>query len=118
MAFVYHIATALEWKQAQSSGEYTTSTRGRTLAEQGFIHGSTATQVAPVANAIYKGVPDLLVLVIDPDRVRPEIRYEHVPGSDSAFPHIYGPLNTDAVVGTRPLEPGPDNEFSFTEADS
>jgi uncharacterized protein (DUF952 family)/transcriptional regulator with XRE-family HTH domain len=118
MVFVYHIATAQDWKQAQSTGEYTTSTRGRTLAEQGFIHGSTAMQVALVANAVYKGVPELLVLVIDPDRVRPEIRYEQVPGWDSTFPHIYGPLNIDAVVDTRPLESGPDNEFSFTEADS
>src|SRR5215472_11535975 len=85
MSIIYHIATAADWEQARRDGEYTTSTRGRTLADQGFIHGSTAEQVAPVANMIYKGVPDLLVLVIDTDRVRPEIRYEQVPGWESAF---------------------------------
>ena len=68
--FIYHIATAADWDQALADGEYTTSTRGTTLAEQGFIHASTAEQVAPVANMIYQGLPDLLVLVIDPDRVR------------------------------------------------
>lgn len=117
MTFIYHIATASDWDHARSVGEYTTSTRGRTLAEQGFIHGSTAEQVAPVANMIYKGVPDLLVLVIDPSRVRPEIRYEQVPSWEAAFPHIYGPLNTDAVVATRPLGPGSDGEFSFAAVD-
>jgi uncharacterized protein (DUF952 family) len=110
---IYHIATAPDWAQAQRDGQYTTSTRGRTLAEEGFIHASTAGQVAPVANAYYRGVPDLVVLVIDPGRVGPEIRYEIVPGSDAPYPHIYGPLNTDAVVGTRPLEPGPGGEFTF-----
>ncbi len=113
MSFIYHIATASDWEQAQADGEYTTSTRGRTLAEQGFIHGSTADQVAPVANMIYKGLPDLLALVIDAERVRPEIRFEPVPGWDEPFPHIYGPLNVDAVVTTRRLEPGLDGQFSF-----
>lgn len=114
MSIIYHIATAADWEQARRDGEYTTSTRGRTLAQQGFIHGSTADQVAPVANMIYKDEPDLLVLVIDTDRVTPEIRYEEVPGWDAPFPHIYGPLNADAVVSARPLEPGPDGEYTFT----
>jgi uncharacterized protein (DUF952 family) len=109
---IYHIATAADWARAQRDERYTTSTRDRTLAEEGFIHASAAEQVAAVANAFYRGVPDLIVLVIDPDRVGAEIRYELVAGS--SYPHIYGPLNTDAVVGTRPLEPGPDGAFTFT----
>jgi uncharacterized protein (DUF952 family) len=113
MSFIYHIATASDWTQAQAVGEYTMSTRGRTLAEQGFIHGSTADQVAPVANMIYQGLPDLLVLVIDTDRVRPEIRFERIPGFDEPFPHIYGPLNADAVVETVRLEPNSDGRFFF-----
>jgi len=114
--FIYHIATAGDWDQALAGGEYTTSTRGTTLAEQGFIHASTAEQVAPVANLFYQGLPGLLVLVIDPGRVRAEIRPEPVPGWDAPFPHIYGPLNTDAVVTVRPLAPGPDGQFSFSAA--
>ena len=113
MSIIYHIAGASDWEQARRDGQYTTSTRGRSLAEQGFIHGSTADQVAPVANMFYEGLLDLVVLVIDTDRVRPEIRYEQVPGWDAPFPHIYGPLNADAVTESRPFEPGPDGEFSF-----
>jgi uncharacterized protein (DUF952 family) len=113
VALIYHIAAAADWEQAQRDGQYTTSTRGRTLAEEGFIHASTAEQVPLVANAYYQGVPDLVLLVIDPERVRPELRYEHVPGQDRPYPHIYGPLNADAVLAARPFAPAPDGQFSF-----
>ena len=115
MTFIYHIAAAADWEQARTDGQYTMSTRGLTLAEQGYIHASTAEQVAQVANAYYRGVPDLLLLVIDPERVGPEIRYEAVPGQDLPYPHIYGPLNADAVVQARPFRPGPGGEFSFDD---
>ena len=107
VAFIYHIATAADWERAVRDGQYTTSTRGLTLAEQGFIHASTASQVALVADTFYRGVPDLVLLVIDTERVGPEIRYEHVPGQASPYPHIYGPLNVTAVVETRPFTPPP-----------
>lgn len=114
MSIIYHIALAGDWERALKEGQYTTSTRGLTLGEVGFIHSSTAAQVAAVANTYYKGAPDLLLLVIDTDRVGAEIRWQDVPGSGAPYPHIYGPLNTDAVVETRPFEPGPGGEFSFT----
>ncbi len=114
MAFIYHIASAADWAQAQPDGQYAMSTRGRTLAEEGFIHASTAAQVAQVANAFYRDSPGpLVLLVIDPDLVGPEIRYEHVPGQAEPYPHIYGPLNTDAVLEARPFGLGPDGRFSF-----
>ncbi len=113
MTFIYHIAAAADWARARRDGQYTTSTRGRSLAEEGFIHASAAGQVALVANAFYQGEADLLLLVIDTDRVTPEIRYERVPGQDQPYPHIYGPLNVAAVVQARPFQPGPDGQFSF-----
>ena len=61
MALIYHIAAVADWEQARRDGQYTTSTRGRTLAQEGFIHTSTAAQVAVVANAFYQDAPDLVL---------------------------------------------------------
>jgi glutathione S-transferase len=113
MALIYHIANAADWQQARESGDYRTSTRGRSLEQQGFIHASTAEQVAPVANALYGDDQDLLVLVIDETRVRSAVRYEPVPGWEAPFPHIYGPLNVDAVVETLSLRQGDGGLFVF-----
>ncbi len=111
---IYHIAVRADWEQALASGAYTTSTVGKTLAEEGFIHASAASQVASTANAYYRDVPgDLVLLVIDPDRLDAELRYEDVPGAELPFPHIYGPLNVDAVLAVAPLAPGPDGTFGF-----
>ena len=104
MTVIYHIAAAADWDQAKRDGQYTMSTRGRTLAEEGFIHASTAEQVPLVADAYYRDAPDLVLLVIDTERVRPELRYEQVPGQADPYPHIYGPLNLDAVTETRPFQ--------------
>jgi len=105
VTFIYHIALAADWAQARRDGQYTTSTRGRTLAEEGFIHASTAAQVNQVADAYYRDAPDLVLLIIDPERVGSPLRYERVPGQPDPYPHIYGPLNLDAVVETRPFDP-------------
>jgi uncharacterized protein (DUF952 family) len=115
VSLIYHIATRSDWEKALRNGEYTTSTRGVSLAEQGYLHASTAAQVTGVANAFYRDCDeDLVMLAIDPGRVRAEIRYEDVPGADAPFPHIYGPLHPDAVAAVTPFAPGPDGTFSFT----
>ncbi len=105
MQRLYHIATAPDWERARQEGEYRTSTRGRSLSEEGFIHASTAAQVLPVANAVYQDEQqDLLLLVLDSSRIAAEIRREPVPGWADPFPHIYGPLDIAAVVQAVPLE--------------
>jgi uncharacterized protein (DUF952 family) len=104
VTFIYHIALAADWAQTQRDGQYTTSTRGRSLAGEGFIHASAAAQVAVVADAYYRDAPDLVLLVIDTERVGSPIRYERVPGQPDPYLHIYGPLNLDAVVETRPFQ--------------
>ena len=111
---IYHIAYPADWAAAQRDGEYLTSSRGRTLAVEGFIHASTAGQLAVVANAFYADEDDLVVLVIDEERVGPEVVWEAVPGMTEPFPHIYGPLNPDAVVDVRPLSRDADGRFVFT----
>jgi uncharacterized protein (DUF952 family) len=111
---IYHIAIRADWEQALADGVYTRSSVDRTLAEEGFIHASQESQVARTANKFYRDVRgDLLLLVIDTDLVAAEVRYEDVPGADLPFPHIYGPLNTGAVLAAVPLTAGPDGTFTF-----
>jgi uncharacterized protein (DUF952 family) len=117
MALIYHIATESDWREAQRHGSYRISTRGRTLEQEGFIHCSQASQVVAVANRFYRGAADLVLLAIDPERLSSELRYESVPGEDEPFPHVLGPLDTDAVMGVSPFEPGPDGTFRFDPAD-
>jgi uncharacterized protein (DUF952 family) len=113
---IYHIAAAADWRAAREAGEYRVSTRGRTLEEEGFIHCSRAGQVAAVANRFYRGAAGLVLLAIDPARLRSELRDEAVPGWVEPFPHLRGPLNLDAVVRVTPFEAGPDGAFAFAEA--
>ena len=103
---IYHIAEERDWRDALETGEYRTSTVDRTLEQEGFIHCSSAAQVAGVAARFYAGRTGLVLLTIDPARVRAEVRYEAAPGSDERFPHVYGPLPTDAVTRVEPFDPG------------
>ena len=79
-------------------GEYRVSTRGATLDEVGFIHAATQEQVDGVQARYYADAGDLVLLTIDTDRLISPWRFD--PVGEQEFPHIYGPLNLDAVVRT------------------
>jgi uncharacterized protein (DUF952 family) len=101
---IFHIARVEDWRAAQLAGDYRVSTLGRSLLEEGFIHASRAGQVEGVRAAFYADPGLRLVLLeIDPARLDVDLRLEVPPGADEAFPHIYGPLSTDAVVAVRDL---------------
>jgi uncharacterized protein (DUF952 family) len=105
---IFHIAAAAAWKAP--GGAYT----GDTLESEGFIHCSTAAQVLDVAHARFCGRRDLVLLCIDARRVVAEIRYENLEGGGELFPHIYGPLDREAVRAAQPLELGADGRFAAT----
>jgi uncharacterized protein (DUF952 family) len=107
---IFHIAGRRQWEAAQATGVY----RADTLDTEGFMHASHREQVLRVANALFRGQHGLVLLCLDPARVRPEIREEPGgPGSQDRFPHVYGPLNLDAVVDALSFEPGPDGTFAL-----
>ncbi len=98
---IFHIATLADWKQAEESGTYTTSTYGVSLAEQGFLHAARHEQVRGVLDRYYGEVTEpLVVLEIETDLL--DVPWREDPVGDEAFPHIYGPLTTEAVVRWRP----------------
>ena len=104
---IYHLALRDEWDAAATDGSYLRSTLGKSLDEVGFIHCSFADQVQTIADLVYAGREDVVLLEIDPSAVVPAIRVEQAEDATEAFPHIYGPLSVAAVVGIHvvPLEP-------------
>lgn len=105
-----HICSAAQWARAQAAGEY----RPRSLAESGFIHLSTPSQVHLPANRLYRGRCDLVLLSVEGNRLTSPVRWEAGdPGDPESmeFPHLYGPLPTEAVTAVTVFRPGPDGLF-------
>lgn len=103
MTRVLHIALTPDWEKAVADGLYEMSTRGVTLAQEGFIHCSTVQQAAVVFTRFYGDLApeDLRLLVVEEEKCRElgtPMRWDEVPGSDRPFPHFYGPIPVPAVV--------------------
>jgi uncharacterized protein (DUF952 family) len=112
---VYHITTRKAWIAATRNGIYDAPS----LASAGFIHCSTNAQVLPVARKFYAGQSGLVLLAIDPSRLTSVLRWEPaadgpvpagIPGTQR-FPHVYGPINLEAVVRVLDFEPDANGEF-------
>ena len=109
---IYHLSTPDEWATAQRSGDYTSSSRDRTLAEEGFIHCSRADQVAGVLERYYQGAGPLLLLCVDTDLLSSPWQDDEIaPGV--FYPHVYGPINLAAVVALTPVEPTADGGYDL-----
>src|SRR5687767_10034514 len=111
---ILHITSRTEWNNAQARGHYVVAGMER----EGFIHCSTETQAPHVANAFYRGKADLVLLVIDEAKLKPQLKWEPPAGPPAAgisksdsFPHIYGPINLTAVASVADFPPGPDGTF-------
>lgn len=109
MPTIFHITRKAAWHAARAAGAYAADS----LASEGFIHCSTAEQVIATANRIFKGRRDLVLLSIDSDRVKPEIRYENLEGGTNLFPHIYGALALEAVAAVHDFPPRVDGSFAL-----
>lgn len=100
---IFHITTAAAWRAAEEAGSYALSTKGRTLAEEGFIHASFRRQVPMIGDLLYRGATEpIVVLEIEPSRLDVEVRVENLDGGAELFPHLYGPLPLSAVVAVHP----------------
>ncbi|KZD23832.1 DUF952 domain-containing protein [Tardiphaga robiniae] len=103
-----HIVLRSVWIAAEQQGQ---PYKGNTFETEGFIHCSTPEQVIEVANYLYHGIDGLILLKIDPSKVTSPIRYEDA-GNGKLYPHIYGPLDLEAIVGTIDFTPRADGTFA------
>jgi len=94
MGLIYHITTREAWTKASETGSYVTPS----LEEEGFIHCSELSQVEDIKSRFYAGIQDLVLLTIDTEKLTSQLIFEWSPSVQNTFPHIYGPINTDAVV--------------------
>jgi uncharacterized protein (DUF952 family) len=101
---IYHAALPADWEAAVMAGRYEVSSRGRTLAEEGFIHAAYEHQLGGVLERYYADVDEVVVLAIDPDALDVSVIDEPVGGE--LFPHIYGAIPVAAVVAAVPREIG------------
>jgi uncharacterized protein (DUF952 family) len=109
---IFHITSKIIWEGIQEQDPYC----GDTLESEGFIHCSRLDQVLGVANDRFCGQEGLVLLCIDEERVGAEVRDEDCYATGEAFPHIYGPLNRDAVVCVVAFPPEADGTFALPVA--
>jgi uncharacterized protein (DUF952 family)/GNAT superfamily N-acetyltransferase len=99
---ILHLLSREAWAEAQAHGLLVAPS----VATEGFAHCSTEHQMVDVANKYYNGANNMVLLNIDPTKLTSQLKFEppaHIDGSpalphEPMFPHIYGPINLDAVV--------------------
>lgn len=108
---ILHLTHWAEWEEALQRGSYTAPS----LDGVGFIHCSFPHQLERVANAFYANHANLVILVIDASRLTSPLKVEKAVDVEDEYPHIYGPLNLDAVTEVVPLLPASDQLFHLPQ---
>jgi uncharacterized protein (DUF952 family) len=107
---ILHITSKTAWAEAQRNGFYSAPS----LATEGFIHCSTPSQVVATAERFYAGQHGLVLLILDSERIQPEVKYEAgTDKPDELFPHVYGRINLDAVTRVLDFEPDPAGRWTL-----
>jgi uncharacterized protein (DUF952 family) len=126
MTIIIHLASNDAWLAVVGTAGLWRGKKGtyhaNSLSTEGFIHCSTKSQIVGVANAFYHGQHGLVLLVIDPDKLTSELKWEPPAKPEPTharegelFPHIYGPINLDAVTNVIPFEPDTNGNFVLPE---
>ena len=108
---IYKICPASAWREAERHGVYRGSADD---ARDGFIHFSTASQVAGTAKKHFAGQTGLFLVAIDADTLGDELRWERS-RNDELFPHLYGELDLGAVTGVLGLHARSDGYHDIPE---
>ena len=99
MTIIYKICPATEWRAAERAGVYAGSAVDQ---RDGFIHFSTAEQVAETTAKHFSGQRDLVLVSADAANLGRRLKWEPSRGG-ALFPHLYGALELSAVLRVEPL---------------
>lgn len=94
---IFHITEQSAWRKAKHNTFY----EGDTLSVDGFIHCCFFEQIEDVLLNWFKGKHDVVILEIDPEILLSPVKYENLEGGLEMFPHVYGPINLDAVINEK-----------------
>lgn len=112
MRTIVAITNAEIWERAQQTGSYTQSTLDKSMEAVGFLHCTNPDQTIATANRHFTDREHVILLLINLEKVASEVRFEAAKsGRPGLFPHIYGPLNIDAVYATLQLEKNESGQF-------
>jgi uncharacterized protein (DUF952 family) len=111
LTLIYKICDARLWRAAEAAGTFAGAPVDHA---DGYIHFSTATQVAATAARHFAGRDNLVLVAVEADALGPALRYEPSRGGD-LFPHLHGSLALSAVRWVKPLPVGPDGRHVFPE---
>ncbi|MCW9706202.1 DUF952 domain-containing protein [Fodinibius salsisoli] len=106
---IFHITTKAYFNSHKKSHEYVPES----LDTEGFIHSSKGDQVEATANRIFAEETQLLLLVIDVSTLTSEVKYEQDESSGETYPHIYGPINIDAIMDKLDIHAEKSGEFKI-----
>jgi uncharacterized protein (DUF952 family) len=103
---IFKIVARAEWEA--SSGDYEGSLHDRA---DGFLHFSTAAQLAGTLEHHYAGQDDLILVAVDAGALGATLKWEHAPSRGEDFPHLYAALSCDAMKWARPIAKDTDGKF-------
>jgi uncharacterized protein (DUF952 family) len=96
---IFKICGQMEWAAAEGAGVYHGSDHDRA---DGFIHFSTASQLAATLAKHYARRDNLVLIAFDAGAFDGDIKWEPARGGD-LFPHLYAPLKAELALWTAPL---------------
>ncbi len=108
--FIYHLIPEDEWTKVSGLKHY----EHMSLQEEGFIHFSFAPQIDGVIKRYYQNLNSIFILKVDVSKIQSKLKIEETPEHGS-FPHLYGKLNLDAVVGVYKIQIGSDGQYFWNE---
>ncbi|MEI9993154.1 MAG: DUF952 domain-containing protein [Rhizomicrobium sp.] len=94
---IFKIASAADWAEAEHAGRFGGSAHDKA---DGFMHFSTASQLAETLRLYYAGQDGLVLIAVDEARLGDALKWEHAPSRGEDFPHLFAPLPLSAVTWT------------------
>jgi len=110
-SIIYKICPDALWREAEAAGRFD----GAPVDfADGYIHFSTATQSRETAAKHFAGQSGLLLVAVDAGKLGDALKWE-VSRGGALFPHLYAPLQLDAVLWVKPLPLGVDGAHTFPD---